>query len=384
MTESRVSFSFDELMTDDDFEETLVAGGVRCHGGYVDGEYVSPRAAVRRPAIVAWRDRLTANGHPLVTVPDKYVPPNYPNYPQAKHLLKEGVVEPVTRALTTISIVEGFGARIREVRVPDLTAEIKESTEGTALAHLGAGLFEAHARDEAGHRDQGGHKQMWEAARDVGLGTPEIPGDVLLRLMTGGGGRERARLFPALSERMEGMITTMANVLVIETFADDTFNWAKLLLGDPEVSADAERAAHIVDCVARDEVPHVDYLTVALSELRTMTLLSQDGKQEFAGADVVDHIFARQLRGMATARPRQSRERAREDIHSAIADAKRATAIAGQFEEMDSGWSFPHDDDEELDVLLDLHLSRWPRSRQASSSAWRARHVSQGPPRASG
>ena len=66
-------------------------------------------------------------------------------------------MEPVTRALTTIAIVEGFGARIREVSVPDFDAEIEESVEGTALAHLTSGLFEAHARDEAGHRDQGGH-----------------------------------------------------------------------------------------------------------------------------------------------------------------------------------------------------------------------------------
>ena len=83
-------------------------------------------------------------------VPAKYVPPNYPNYPQAKFLLQEGVVEPVTRALTIISIIEGFGARIREVKVPDFAAEIKESVDGTAVAHLANGLFEAHARDEAG------------------------------------------------------------------------------------------------------------------------------------------------------------------------------------------------------------------------------------------
>jgi hypothetical protein len=63
----------------------------------------------------------------------------------------------------------GFGARIREVKVPDFAAEVKESVEGTALAHLANGLFEAHARDEAGHRNEGGHKQMWEAARDLGL-----------------------------------------------------------------------------------------------------------------------------------------------------------------------------------------------------------------------
>ena len=348
----QLRFTFDELMSDDAFDEPLIAGGVRCHGGYVGGDYVSPRSRVRRPAIAAWRARLRAEGQPLVHVPDKYVPPNYPNYGQAKYLLKEGVVEPVTRSLTIISIVEGFGARIREVRVPDLDREIKEDVDGTALAHLANGLFEAHARDEAGHRDQGGHKQMWEAARDLGLAKPEIPGDVLLRLMSGGARGDRSRMFPALSERMENMITMMANVLVVETFAEDTFDWAQRLLGDPEVSADPERAAHVVGCVARDEIPHVDYLTVALSELRARTLVSEDGKSEFSGADVVDRIFRRQLRGMATARPRQSRDRLREEIRACIADEARATTIARRFEDLDSGWTFPHRDDEELDVLL--------------------------------
>ena len=346
-----LNYSFDELMTEAPYDEPLIAGGVRCHGGYVEGAYVSPRSAVRRAAIDAWRSELRAAGAPLVHVPERYVPPNYPNYQQAKFLLQEGIVEPVTRSLTIISIVEGFGARIREVRVPDLAKEIRESVEGTALAHLANGLFEAHARDEAGHRSEGGHKQMWEAARDLGLAKPHVPGDVLLRLMSGSTSGERTRLYPALSERMENMIVMMANVLVVETFAEDTFAWAKQLLGDAELSAEPERAAHLIDCIARDEVPHVDYLTVALSELRTRTLIGSDGS-ELSGAEVVDGIFRRQLRGMATMRPRQARERMRDEIRQVIQDTTRAAVVAKRFEDLDSGWRFPHADDEELDVLL--------------------------------
>ena len=346
-----LNYSFDELMTEAPYDEPLIAGGVRCHGGYVEGAYVSPRSAVRRAAIDAWRSELRAAGAPLVHVPERYVPPNYPNYQQAKFLLQEGIVEPVTRSLTIISIVEGFGARIREVRVPDLAKEIRESVEGTALAHLANGLFEAHARDEAGHRSEGGHKQMWEAARDLGLAKPRVPGDVLLRLMSGSTSGERTRLYPALSERMENMIVMMANVLVVETFAEDTFAWAKQLLGDAEVSAEPERAAHLIDCIARDEVPHVDYLTVALSELRTRTLIGSDGS-ELSGAEVVDGIFRRQLRGMATMRPRQARERMRDEIRQVIQDTARAAVVAKRFEDLDSGWTFPHADDEELDILL--------------------------------
>ena len=128
--------------------------------------------------------------------------------------------------------------------------------------------------------------------------------------------------------------------------------WAMELLGDEEISADPKQAAHLVDCVRVDEKPHVDYLTVALSELRSRTLVSEDGKQQFKGAEVIDTIFSNQLRGAATARPRDARENLRAEIHELIADQKRATVVSRRFESLDSGWSFPHRDDERLDILL--------------------------------
>ena len=42
----------------------------------------------------------------------------------------------------------------------------------------------------------------------------------------------------------------------------------------------------------------------------------------------------------------------REEIRQAIGDAARASVIARRFEDLDAGWTFPHRDDEELDVLL--------------------------------
>lgn len=350
----KLQYTPEELLSELDYQEPLIAGGVRCHGGYIDGRYCSPRSRVRDPAIKAWRRRLATEGLALVHIPDRYVPPHYPNYAQAKYLLQEGVTAPLTRSLTLIAILEGFGARIRELPVPNLDEEIVENVEGTVLAHLAHGLFEAHARDEAGHRDQGGHKQMWEAARDIGLNNPRIPPDVLTQLMSGPGGGhgEATRLYPRLSPRMEVMIAVMANVLVVETFAADTFSWAMQLLGDPEISADAERAHHLVSCIAADEVPHVDYLSVALSELRGRTLRSPDGRYQVPGSEVVDHVLSRQLRGMATRRPQEQRNRMRGEIHKHIADAAGAARIASRFEALDGGWRFPHPDDEALEPLL--------------------------------
>jgi hypothetical protein len=348
---SKLEWSREELLANAPYDEPLFAGGVRCHGGFRSGLYVSPRTENRVPAIQAWQARLRAGGHALVDVPRAFVPPHYPNYPQAKLLLQEGVRDPITRSLTLISIVEGFGARIRDLRLPDFRREVVEDIGGTALAHLEGGLFEAHARDEAGWRDEGGHKQMWEAARDLGLAKPEIPDDVLLAMMVGGGRGERRRLFPELSPRLEDAIAFMANVMIVEIFAEDVFEWAKALLGDPEVSAEPVAARALVAHIQSDESPHVEYLRTALSELRARTLRTADGKGEIAGQRVVDELLETMLRQIATTRPARERADVQGAIRLALDDTPAAALLARRFESLDSGWTFPKPDDERL-VLL--------------------------------
>ena len=61
---------------------------------------------------------------------------------------------------------------IRYANVGDPQRYFDEDVAGTALAHLQRGLFEAHARDEAGYEDEAGHKQMWFAARDIAFEHP--------------------------------------------------------------------------------------------------------------------------------------------------------------------------------------------------------------------
>src|SRR5262245_2917374 len=139
-------YSADELLSSVTYDEPLVANGVRCHGGFVGGSYRSPRSAGRGPAIAAWQAQLRAHGGALIDIPAALVPPHYPNAAQAALLLREGVREPLVRTLTTIAIIEGFGAMIRDQRVPDLSRCVRGSLAGTAVAHLAGGLFEAHAR----------------------------------------------------------------------------------------------------------------------------------------------------------------------------------------------------------------------------------------------
>jgi hypothetical protein len=335
-------WSRDALLESDRYDEPLVANGVRCHGGFdADGHYRSPRTLHRGPAIAAWQARLAREGIPLLDIDRSLMPPQYPNVAQAKLLLAHGVRDPVVRALTIISIVEGFGAVIRDVAVPDLRSLVVEPTEGTALAHLADGLFEAHARDESGWREEGGHKQMWEAARDLAFERPELPGDVLLRMMGRGGRGERGeRMLPELDEKAERMIVMMARVLVVEVFAEGTFQWGIELLSDPEVSAQPERAGSLVRYVRADENPHVEYLRTALSELRGRTLRSVDGRT-LPGRTAVDRVLRRMLRTVTRSRPEEQRAEVRGNLTEDMKVAANPAALLEAFDALDSSWTPP-------------------------------------------
>ena len=165
----QLEWTEDDLLATDAIAEPLIVGGVRCHGGFDGGgDYHSPRTRNRVPAIEAWqRNHTAAFGTELIDVPLSTWPETYPNVDQAKFLMREGVREPIITTLTRIGTVEGFGAMIRYANVGDPQRYFDESVNGTALAHLHRGLFEAHARDEAGFEAEAGHKQMWFAARDV-------------------------------------------------------------------------------------------------------------------------------------------------------------------------------------------------------------------------
>lgn len=341
--EGRVEFSIEEILADDDFEAPLIAGSVRCHGGFDgDGRYLSPRTRYRAPAIDAWQHQLQSQGAPLIEIASELMPPQYPNADQAVLLCSAGVREPIVRALTIISVVEGFGAIIRDVKVPDLAQAIVEPVSGTALAHLQQGLFEAHARDEAGYRDQGGHKQMWEAARDLAFENPKVPPDVLMRLM--GGSRKRGpkkeRGFPMISEDLERMLGTMANVLIVEVFAAEIFEWGKTILAHPEVSAEPQSAPEMVAHIQSDERPHVEYLRTALSEVAARTLRTEDGGT-IPGRVVVHAMLHNLLKQTTRSRPADQREQAREGLRDSLHEASHPDDLMEAFEALETSWTAP-------------------------------------------
>ena len=338
----RVIYSPDELLEEPAVGEPLFAGDMRCHGGFdADGNYHSPRTRHRIPAIRAWQQQVTEADGSVIELDPALIPPQYPNAAQAKLLLRAGVREPTVRTLTMISIVEGFGALIRDVPVPPLSELIVEPIDGTALAHLDQGLFEAHARDEAGWGEHSGHKQMWEAARDLALDNPKIPGDVLMRMTTGNrSNQNRDRMFPQLDTKLERMLAMMANVLVVEHMAAAAFEWGEDVLSDPELSANPVDASAMVRYIRTDETPHVDYLSVALSELRLRTVRTEAGGT-MAGAEVVDGMLHRILRRVIRDRPDQQREQLSGSLTDAMQQAANPSALREEFDSLEVAWDRP-------------------------------------------
>ncbi|MGZ4755023.1 MAG: hypothetical protein ACXWA9_08960 [Acidimicrobiia bacterium] len=299
-----------EILEGDPVAEPLILGGYRCHGGFDDaGRYRSPRTRFRVPAIEAWQQRHREDfGAELLDVPLDSWPATYPSVAQSRYLLEQGVREPMILTLTRIGTVEGFGAMIRHANVPDRQRFFAESIEGTAIEHLDRGLFEAHARDEAGWDEEAGHRHMWFAVRDVAFEHPVTEDQtttMLERMGISNGGpapdpavvRERmlaARVLPDLDLELEAMIRRMIGILLIEISAHHVFAWAEELLSDPDLVAGDGDAARLVSYIRQDEAPHVAYLATALTEMRDRTFIGESGRR-IPGSEVVGTLWARGL-----------------------------------------------------------------------------------------
>jgi hypothetical protein len=163
-----------------------------------------------------------------------------------------------------------------------------------------------------------------------------------MRMMGRGAGRPRRpeRPFPMLDETLERMLALMAQVLVVEVFAEGAFEWGVRLLSNPEVSAAPEAAGDMVRFVRSDEKPHVEYLRTALSETRARTLRTVDGKT-IAGREVVDGLMHRILRTITRDRPRDQREDLRASFTEAMKGVASPQRLIEEFDALESKWAPP-------------------------------------------
>lgn len=341
MTTSQVEFTEAELLADAPVAEPLIAGGVRCHGGFDDqGDYVSPRTKHRVPGIVAWQEKHREDfGKEILDIPLETWPEHYPNVAQAEHLIKSGVREPLIATLTRIGTVEGFGANIRLLQPGNIQRFFEEDVKGTTIDHLGRGLFEAHGRDEAGWEEEAGHKDMWFAARDIAFENPtaKVDIDAMLQRMgfggpaAGGPAAPPARLLPDdIDPAIEQIAGLMTRVLLIEIQAFHTFKWAEKWLSDATLVAGDGEAAKLVSYIRGDETPHVGYLKTALTEMRDRTWLGDSGKK-YDGAEMFGRIWERALENSLGAGRDVTRKAALGEVEHWCAQRANGAAILEEF-----------------------------------------------------
>jgi hypothetical protein len=352
MSNLQLHYREDELLADHAVAQPLFAGGVRCHGGFTDdATYVSPRTKFRVPATKAWQQSHREQfGTEILDAPIDLWPEPYPNLAQSKFLLRNGVREPVITTLTRIGTVEGFGSLIRNVGAGDLQRFFDESIDGTCTQHLQGGLFEAQARDEAGYGDEGGHQQMWFAARDVAFEHPVTEDETQTMLKRMGilppsgqpptpeqmrQAAEALRRFDDLDLTFEMMLRRMISLLFIEISAFHTFAWAEAVLSDSDLVAGDGEAATLVRCIRADETPHVDYLRTALTEMRDRTFVGESG-HKYPGTEIIGTLWDMLLADSLGARREVFLKTALAEVEYALEGNPRRNDILEEFHSLGS------------------------------------------------
>jgi hypothetical protein len=329
-------YSKEEILSDPPFARLNTFGTKRLHGGFdAAGTYLSPRTLCRWPAIHAWQANLTAHGGELIDASTRLLhAPHFPNLAQMKLLLKAGVTLPLWNSLTTTGIIEGRGRMLAGITAPDFQALVEEDISETATAHLNKGLFVAHGLDEGGDgvSDVGAHDAMWYVVRDLALGENLHPIPTIPERggRPGGDGRE----MPQIPPQHEMLIKQLMNILMIEIRAERGFEFNKALMSDPDAfparRAEAAQGATIVGQIQQDEAPHVAYLQLFISELRTFHFKTPTGPVE--GRTFIDPVWAKIVAWNSDHVPRTQREASREMIESLLKPRPDGAALLGEFD----------------------------------------------------
>ncbi|MBW2281238.1 MAG: hypothetical protein JRG76_04140 [Deltaproteobacteria bacterium] len=329
-------YSYDEMMSDDDYARPHEEAGYKLHGGFdAEGRYVSPRMKVRSPAVDEWRERMVARGGGLIDADETLLAgETFPSYPQTKLMLQSGIDQGIWNSLTITGVIEARGRALLDYPAPDLQKIIVDDISAMAAGHLAKGLLHAHGMDEGGDpaSDRGAHDAMWFAVRDTVFGKgayplPEVPENI-------GRPDSDRREIPDIPAEYEQLILLMMNVLMIEIRAEMIFDYYCKLLGDPDLFSAKREAAEwgveIVNRIRQDEAIHVGYLQLVLSELRGCTFKTTDGKQ-VAGSELIDPVWERMVHWHAVDNPKLQREQSRKDVEARILTHPRGDEILAEF-----------------------------------------------------
>ncbi len=333
---TRLVYSEAELMSDHPFARQHVVAGSRMHGGMMhDGTYQPPRALLREPALQAWTDALRARGGDLLDADSSLLDgEKVPGVEQSRVLLRNGLGETFWNGLTITGKIEAKGRLLAEMVFPELGPFIVEDVSEMAIGHLNKGLLKAHGLDEGGLPDEGigGHDVMWFVARDLALGAnayPDVePPENISRPDSA------ARRMPEVSAAVEGFISFLMNLLVIEFRAEIGFAATQAVLRTPDLfadrRADAEEAAEIIGRIRTDEEIHVSSLRLYLGELASVTFKTVDGGA-VPGRELIDRFWGGLVHWATVEQPPLASQMQRELIESRIMAAPNGAQILAEF-----------------------------------------------------
>ncbi len=336
---TKLVWTREELLADHAYATPQLEAGYRLHGGFdADGKYISPRTLNRWPAIRAWGDALKARGHELVDSSQQLmVRGSFPNVAQQSLLLEHGLGQTLWDSLSVTGVVEARGRALATADAPDFQSVVADDISETATAHLNKGLLRAHGLDEGGdpERGEGGHDSMWFAVRDMLFGRHAYPHaqapDSLARPETG-------RLMPQVPEEHERWILLLMNVLMIEVRAEKFFNFCTTVMRDPRNFRDrreiALHAADLVDRIRQDEASHVGYLTVVVSELRSFTWRTADGRR-VRGADFIDPVWRGMVQWHSVTNIDWERARTRKEFEAMFRGRPDGEALNRRFQSLE-------------------------------------------------
>ena len=332
-----LTYTQDELLTDHEYAEDHVVLGQRLHGGFLaDGSYQPPRALVREAALDAWEAALRSRGgEPFGATASLLEGLRMPTAAQQLVLLRNGLGESFWNSLTITGKIEARGRLLAEMTFPDLQDVIVDDISEMAVGHLNRGLLFAHGIDEGGEPDRGigGHDTMWFVARDLAFGEsafPDVdPPENIGRPDAG------TRYVPEVPPEIEGMVSFLANLLIIEFRAELGFADSQQILRTADVFTDrregAELAAEIVGRIRIDEAIHVRSLNIYLGELRSVTFRTIDGGT-VDGAELIDRFWSGLVNWATVEQPRLAAAEQRRVIEERIAKHPDAARVLAEFD----------------------------------------------------
>jgi len=130
----------------------------------------------------------------------------------------------------------------------------------------------------------------------------------------------------------------LMNVLMIEVRAESFFSFCVDIMRSPEVFRDrrpaADHAAELVERIRTDENIHVAYLQTFVSEMRSFTIKTLDGRR-IKGAEMIDPIWEGMINWHSVTQADFGRTQSREAIEARMAKRADGKALLAQFDALE-------------------------------------------------